>query len=92
MLIILLKPPEGFDPSLPLTKADAIFGQISLSENAEEFYKLDHIHLICNNLKFTFETNEKRNKFREVQASIDEETMNVNLYGIEDYFGNHLLF
>jgi choloylglycine hydrolase len=74
------------------TKADAVFGRISLSEEAEEFYQLDHIHLIGNNLRFTFETNGKRNKFLEVQASIDDETMNVNLYGIERYFGNYLLF
>jgi penicillin V acylase-like amidase (Ntn superfamily) len=73
------------------TKADAVFGRISLSEDAEEFYKLDHIHLIGNNLRFTFETNGERNKFLEVQASIDDETMNVNLYGIFDYFGNFLL-
>jgi len=74
------------------TKADAVFGRISLSEDAEEFYKLDHIHLIGNNLRFTLETNGERNKFLEVQASIDDETMNVNLYGIFDYFGNYLLF
>ena len=74
------------------TKADAVFGRISLSEDTKQFYALDHIHLIGNNLKFTFDVNGKRNKFLEVQASIDDETMNVGLYGIEDYFGNYLLF
>jgi hypothetical protein len=72
-------------------KGDAVFGRISLSEDAQEFYKLDHVHLIGNNLKFTFETNGKRNKFLEVQASFDDEKMNVSLYGIEDYFGDYLL-
>ena len=73
------------------TKADAVFGQISTSEDAEEFYKLDHIHLIGNNLKFTFDVNGKRNKFLEVQASVNDEKMNVNLYGIEANYGNYLL-
>jgi hypothetical protein len=73
------------------TKADAVFGRISLSEDAEEFYTFDHIHLIGNNLKFTFNTNGKRNNFFEVQASIDYEKMNVSAYGIENYFGNYLL-
>jgi len=72
-------------------KGDAVFGRISLSEDAQEFYKLDHVHLIGNNLKFTFETNGKRNKFLEIQASFDDEKMNVSLYGIEDYFGDYLL-
>jgi len=74
------------------TRGDAVFGQISLSEDTEEFYEFDHIHLIGNNLKFTFEINGKRNKFLEVQASIDDEKMNVTLYGIEDNYGNYLLW
>jgi len=73
------------------TKADAVFGRISLSEDAEEFYTLDHIHLIGNNLKFTFDIGGKRNKLLEVQASVDDEKMNVNLYGIENYYGGYLL-
>jgi hypothetical protein len=73
------------------TRADAVFGQISLYEDTEEFYKLDHIHLISNNLKFTFDVNGKRNKFLEVQASIDDEKMNVSLYGIENNYGKYLL-
>jgi len=73
------------------TRADAVFSQISLSEDAEKFYKLDHIHLIGNNLKFTFETNELRNKFLEVQASIDDEKMKLDLYGIENYYGGYIL-
>ncbi len=73
------------------TKSDAVFGRISLSEDAEEFYPLDHIHLIGTKLKFTFDVNGKRNKFLEVQASIDEEKMNVNAYSIENYLGNYLL-
>jgi len=73
------------------TKADAVFGRISPSEDAEEFFTLDHIHLMGNNLKFTFETNGKRNKFFEVQATVDNEKMNVTLNGIENNYGNYLL-
>jgi hypothetical protein len=73
------------------TKGDAVFGQISLSEDSEELYQLNHIHLIGNNLKFTFEIDGKRNKFLEVQAHVKENKMNVTLYGIEDTFGNYLL-
>jgi hypothetical protein len=73
------------------TKADAVFGKISLSEGAEEFYPLDHIHSIGNKLKFTFDVNGKRNKLLEVQASVDDEKMKVSVYGIENYYGGYLL-
>jgi len=74
------------------TKANAVFGQISLSEDTEEFYTLDHIHLMGRDLNFTFETNGQRNKFLEVQAYINNNRMNVTLYGIEENFGSYLLF
>jgi choloylglycine hydrolase len=73
------------------TGGDAVFGQISLSEDAEEFYPLDHIHLIGHDLKFTFEIDGKRNKFLEVQAQVKENTMDITLSGIEDTFGHYLL-
>jgi len=73
------------------TKADAVFGQVSLSEDSGEFYPLDHIHSIGNNLKFTFDVNGKRNKLLEVQASVDDEKMKVSVYGIENYYGGYLL-
>jgi penicillin V acylase-like amidase (Ntn superfamily) len=74
-----------------VTKAGAVFGRISPSEDAEESYTLDHIHLIGNHLKFTFETNGKGNEFLEVLASIDEEKMNITVHGIEENYGSYLL-
>jgi hypothetical protein len=73
------------------TEGDVVFGRISLSEDAEKSYELDHIHLIGNNLKFTFETGSKRTQFLEIQASIDGGEMNIDLYGIEDYYGDDVL-
>jgi len=71
------------------TKKDAVFGQISISEGAEESFKAEHIQLIGSNLKFTYVTKSKT--FMEVHALIDGEKMNVNLYGIEDKYGSYLL-
>ncbi len=86
------KAKDGMEITLKFeTKADAVFGRISLSEDADEFCKLDHIHLIGNNLRFTFETNGERNKFFEVQAYINKNKMNATLYGIEDNYGSYLL-
>ena len=73
------------------TKADAVFGEISLSEDSDEFYSLDHIHLIGSDLKFTFAVNGKRNRFLEGQAQVDADRMHVTLNGIEDHYGNYLL-
>jgi choloylglycine hydrolase len=73
------------------TRADAVFGYIALSENAEEFYELDHISLIGRKLRCTFQVDGQRNSFLELQASIGDEEVNLSLYGMEDYFGNYLL-
>ena len=90
------KEPENPDDELTITlwfdtRADAVSGRISFSEDAEEVYPLDHIHLIGNDLRFTFETDGLRNKFLEVQGILDDERMNITLCGIEDDFGSHLL-
>jgi len=86
------KAKNGMQITLRLeTKADAVFGRISLSEDAEEFYPLDHVHMIGNQLKFTFDLDGKRNKLFEVQASIDDVKMNISIYGIESYYGGYLL-
>jgi len=71
------------------TKGDAVFCQISISGNAEKSYKTEHIQLIGNNLIFTYRT--KKKTFIEVQASIDDEKMNVTLYGNRNIYGNYLL-
>jgi penicillin V acylase-like amidase (Ntn superfamily) len=86
------KAKNGMQITLRLeTKADAVFGRISLSEDAEEFYPLDHVHMIGNQLKFTFDVNGKRNKLFEVQASVDDEKMKISIYSIENYYGGYLL-
>jgi len=71
------------------TKGGAVFGQISISGKAENSYKTEHIQLIGNNMKFTYRT--KKKTFIEVQASIDDEKMNVTLYGNRYIYGNYLL-
>jgi len=53
---------------------------------------LDHIHLIGNHLKFTVEVRGKGTEFLEVQASVDEEKMNISVHGIEKKYGGYLLF
>jgi penicillin V acylase-like amidase (Ntn superfamily) len=73
------------------TRGDAVSGRVSFTEDAEESYRLDHIHLIGDNLRFTFETDGKRNKFLEVQAYIDDERMSIDLHGIEHNLGSDLL-
>lgn len=73
------------------THSDAVFGEICLSDDAEEFYRLDHIHLAGDDLSFTFEVDGLRNRFLEVQAEIDDNTMSVALNGIEDSFGDFVL-
>jgi len=71
------------------TKGDAVFGQMSISDDDEEVLKIEHIHLIGNNLSYTFKTENR--SFVEVQAIIDDAEMQVKLYGIEDDFGSFLL-
>ena len=71
------------------TKNDAVFGQVSISKDEEEYYKLAHIQLIGNNMKFTFKT--KRNTVFEVKASFENKRINASLYGIEDNYGNYIL-
>ncbi|MFC1683331.1 hypothetical protein ACFL0G_03905 [Candidatus Zixiibacteriota bacterium] len=88
--------PDNPEEEMPITliletEGDAVFGQITLSEEDEEFYQLDHVHLIGNDLKFAFEVNGKRNKFLEVQAHLNENKMNVTLCSIENTFGDYLL-
>jgi len=73
------------------TNGDAVSGGISFSQDAGEFYTLDHIHLIGRDLKFSFKTRSKRNAFLEVKASVDGGQMDLHLYGIEDYYGSDLL-
>ena len=72
------------------TNGDAVFGHISISGDTEKSYKAEHIQLIGNNLKCTYRTEDKR--FIEVQASIDDEKMNVTLCGNRYTYGNYLLY
>lgn len=75
------------------TRGDAVSGRISFSEedDQQEFYTLDHIRLIGDDLMFTFETDGRRNKFLEIRGILDDDRMNITLCGIEDNFGTDLL-
>lgn len=68
------------------TKSDAVMGEISM---AEEAFIAEHIHLIGNDLTFTYKKND--NTLIEVQAKIDDRQMNIDVYGIEDYYGAYTL-
>ena len=71
------------------TKNDAVFCQVSNSGD-EEYYNAEHIQLIGNNLKFTFKT--KGNTLIEIQALIENDKMNVSMYGIEEDYGDFMFY
>lgn len=71
------------------TKKDAVFGKISTSKKEDEWYKFEHLQLVGNKLTFTFRTGKK--KFIEGKAVIEEDTMKMNLFGIENDLGNYVL-
>jgi hypothetical protein len=84
---------DGMTITLKLdTRDDAVFGEISFSDAANEFLELDHIHLIGDDLKFTVETDGQRNKFLEARVDIRDDEMHMKIYGIEDYYGDEILF
>jgi len=71
------------------TNGDAVSGIISLSGNLAECYPIEHIQMIANKMTFTFRTKSK--SLIEVRGLIADGTMEINLYGIEDYYGSYLL-
>jgi choloylglycine hydrolase len=88
--------PDGGENDMPMTlrletRADAVFGDISLSEGGEEPYRLDHIHLTGHELSFTFEVDGSRDKFLEAKGDLDGDVMRISLNGIEVSFGDFLL-
>lgn len=66
---------------------EAIFGKISIGK---DYYDNNHIKMIGNNLSFTFRTHDKM--LIEIQATIDNQKMNIAMYGIEDNYGSFILF
>jgi|GEM_PF-305947 len=88
--------PEDPEKEMSITvrlvaRGDAVTGGISFSETADDFYMLDHLHMIGNDIRFTFETDGKRNKFLEIHGHINGDEMEVSLLGKEDYFGDDVL-
>jgi len=66
------------------TNADAVFGHVTSSD---ETYHIKHLRLIDNNLIFTYR--KKDNTLIEVQAIVDGNLMEIDVYGIEDYYGHY---
>ena len=86
------KPDAEDEDELTLTmesKGEAVFGEISTSDKAEETYTIDHIQLIGHDLTFTFWTN--KNVFIEARALIDGDKVNITFYGDRRVYGNYLL-
>lgn len=68
------------------SNGEAIKGSIS---NGKDWYTIDHLSLVANQLKFTFKT--KGGTLLEIQAEINDGKMIASLYGIEDHFGTYTL-
>lgn len=68
------------------SSGDRISGTAS---NPKSTYKIDHIAMIGNRLKFTFITD--GGTFIEIKAVIDDNQMEIETLGIEDHFGTELL-
>jgi len=68
--------------------SEAVTGEISNAKG--EKYFLDHIHLIQNNLSFTFR-NMSGIVFI-VKAVLDKDRMDLRLWGIEDFVGGFTLY
>ena len=86
------KPDAEDEDELTLTmesKGDAVCGEISTSDKAEETYTIDHIHLIGHDLIFTFWTN--KSTFIEARAMIDGEQINITFHGDRRVYGNYVL-
>lgn len=70
-------------------KKDAVSGRISTSKKEDEWYKFEHLQLFDNKLTFTFKTDKK--KFIEGKAVIENDTMEMNLFGVERDLGSYTL-
>lgn len=66
---------------------EAIKGTIS---NGKEWYTIDHLYLVANQMDFTFHT--KKGMLIEVKGTFLKDTLKIKLLGIEDSFGNYTLF
>lgn len=69
------------------TEGERVTGTVS---NAKDTYQMDNLSMIGNNLKFTFRTN--GGMIVEIKAAITGKEMQMNTYGIEDYYGSNILF
>lgn len=67
-----------------------VSGQVFNSQSTEEGIPIEHVNMIGNKLRFTFKT--KGNSLMEIQAIINEDEMQMSLFGIEEYYGDYVLF
>jgi penicillin V acylase-like amidase (Ntn superfamily) len=72
------------------TKGDAVFGEISNSKGYVDHTPIEHIHMIGNQLVFTFKSQEAKN-IMEVKALVKPEKMDMELFGIEGHYGSFQL-
>lgn len=71
------------------TKKDVVFGQINIPKLSKEALEINNISLIHNSLIFT---GIRQNTFIEAKAVFDEETMILNLFGLEECYGKYILY
>ena len=67
---------------------NAVSAVISQAEEGE-YYEVNNLKMIGNQLCFTFQT--KSGKIQEVKGHINDDQLFIELYGIEDYYGNFTL-
>ncbi len=68
---------------------EAVSGEISFSQQADDGFEIEHLQLIGNRLTFTYRT--KSGTLVEVRGIIDEERMELNFFGIEEDLGSDTL-
>ncbi len=68
------------------TEGDRVFGSVS---NPKDTYKIENLSMIGNSIKFTFRT--KGKTIIEIQATINGNKMDMDTYGMEDYYGKSVL-
>ena len=66
--------------------ADAVFGHVTSSEGK---FKIEHLGLVDRKMIFTYRKPD--NTFIEVKAEIDGNHMEIDVFGIEDYYGHYTL-
>ncbi len=58
--------------------------------NSKDTYKIEHLSMIGNDIRFTFRTN--GGMILEIQATIKGKVMVMNTYGIENFYGREIMY